>query len=482
MCKFHQNRFHQSRRQFLRTASMASMAGFYVSPFLLELNSLAAMAQGTGTTDYRALVCVYLQGGNDGHGTVIATDSESYVAFTQARSGAPGLAYPMNELLPITLRTPQSGRTFALNPYLTGVQNLFNAGRAAIIANTGTLIAPATKTQINANSVPLPDSLFSHFDQTAAWQAIASNLGSEERVGWGGAVADAIEAMNMNSNSMFTCISTAGNALFLAGQSSFQLNVTPAGPIPIYGLSQPPFGLSAAANPLNSILTADETNLFSKEYEVVINRSMQAQSMLAGAMAPAGQGGVANPPQYLDPLTNKLTDNPLAASLQTVARIIAGRASLGVTRQIFYVQLGSFDTHNAQAQTHATLLTQLSAAFEYFDSVMINMGLSNQVTAFTISDFGRTLTCNSDGTDHGWGSHHLVTGGAVQGQDMYGQYPVVGVDQANDVGAGRLIPTTSVEQYASTLARWFGLSDGQIRTVFPNFGNFGSNPYLGFMS
>ena len=165
------NKFERSRRQFLRTASMASMAGLSVSPFLLELNSMAAMAQSSsGGSDYRALVCVFLQGGNDGHGTVIATDPSSYSAFTTARSGAPGLAYPMAELLPITLRTPQSGRTFALNPALGGIQNLFNAGRAAIVANTGTLIAPATKAQVNANSVPLPASLFSHFDQTAAWQ------------------------------------------------------------------------------------------------------------------------------------------------------------------------------------------------------------------------------------------------------------------------------------------------------------------------
>ncbi len=460
---------------------MASMAGFYVSPFFLELNSLAAMAQGTGGSDYRALICVYLQGGNDGHGTVIATDPDSFAAFTSARSGAPGLAYPLANLLPITLKTPQTGRTFALNPALTGIQTLFNAGRAAIVANTGTLIAPATKTQINANSVELPDSLFSHFDQTAAWQAVASNLGSGERVGWGGAVADAIEAMNMNSNSMFTCISTCGNALFLAGQSSFQINVTPAGPIPIAGLQQPPFGIPSAANPLNSILSADETNLFAKEYEVVIARSIQAQAALVTAMAPAGVGGVPNPPQFLDPTTNMLANNPLAASLQTIARIIAGRGSLGVSRQIFYVQLGSFDTHDGQAKTHAQLLTQLGAAFEYFDGLMVNMGLSNNVTAFTISDFGRTLTCNSDGTDHGWGSHHFVVGGAVAGGDMYGQYPVVGVDQVNDVGNGRLIPTTAVEQYAGTLARWFGLSDGQIRTVFPNFGNFGTSPYLGLM-
>jgi uncharacterized protein (DUF1501 family) len=476
MCKFDHN-----RRQFLRTASFASMAGISASPFLVGLNSLAAMAQSTGTSDYKALVCVFLAGGNDGHGTVIATDPDSFAAFTQARSGAPGLAYPLGNLLPIAPKTSQNGRTFALNPYLTGIQNLFSAGRAAIVANTGTLIAPATKAQVQANSVPLPASLFSHFDQTAAWQAIASNGGSAEHVGWGGSVADLIESMNMNSNSMFTCISTAGIALFLAGQSSFQLNVTSAGPIPIYGTAQPLFGQTAGTDALQSILTADETNLFAKEYEVVINRSMQAQATLASAMLPAGTGGVPNPPQYLDPITNKLTNNNLATSLQTVARIIGGRASLGVQRQIFYVTLGSFDTHDGQAAQHARLLTQLGQAFEYFDGLMVSAGVGSQVTTFTASDFGRTLTCNSDGTDHGWGSHHFVVGGAVAGGDMYGQYPVIGPNQANDVGAGRLIPTTSVDQYAGTLARWFGLSDGQVRQVLPNFGNFGSSPYLGFL-
>jgi uncharacterized protein (DUF1501 family) len=286
---------------------------------------------------------------------------------------------------------------------------------------------------------------------------------------------------SMNSNSAFTCISTAGIALFLSGQTSYQLNVTSAGPIPISGLAKPLFGQQAGTNALQAILTADESNLFAKEYEVVISRSTAAQALLATSMLPAGPGGVANPPQYLDPITNKLTDNGLATSLQTVARIMGGRASLGVSRQIFYVQLGGFDMHDNQAPQHARLLTQLGSALEYFDSVMTTAGLNNQVTTFTASDFGRTLTANSDGTDHGWGSHHIVTGGAVQGGDMYGTYPVIGSNQADDMGAGRLIPTTAVEQYAGTLARWFGLSDGQIKQVFPNFANFGSSPYLKFM-
>jgi len=473
------NKYEQTRRQFLRTASMASMAGITASPFLLELNSVVAMAQQSNPTDYRALVCVFLSGGNDGHGSVIATDTASFNAFTAARSGAPGLAYSQNSLLPITLNTPQSGRTFGLNPALIGMQNLFNAGRAAIVANTGTLIAPTTKAQIQSNSVPLPASLYSHFDQTAAWQAITANGGSAVHTGWGGAMADLIASMN--TNSAFTCISTAGIALFLSGITSYQLNVTSAGPIPISGLSQPLFGQQAGTNALASILTNNEANLFAKEYEVVVNRSTAAQAALASSMLPAGVGGVPNPPQYLDPTTNKLVNNPFASSMQTVARIIGGRSGLGVTRQIFYVVLGGFDTHDNQGPQIATLLTQLGSGLEYFDGVMTAQGLSDQVTTFTASDFGRTLNANSDGTDHGWGSHHFVVGGAVKGQDMYGQYPVIGSNAANDMGAGRLIPTTSVEQYAGTLARWFGLSNSQIQQVFPNFNNFGSNPFLGFM-
>ena len=333
------------------------------------------------------------------------------------------------------------------------------------------------------NSVPLPASLFSHFDQTAAWQAIASNGGSTEHVGWGGSVADLIESMNMNSNSMFTCISTSGIALFLSGQSSYQLNVTSAGPIPICWNGAA--ALRTTGRHQRPLVHPHRRRSQSLRQGIRSRRESLAYRPRNSSPLPcfrAGATGVPNPPQYLDPVTNKLTDNPLATSLQTVARIIGGRSGLGVSRQIFYVQLGSFDTHDDQAQLHAQLLTQLGQALEYFDGLMTSSGLGNQVTTFTASDFGRTLTSNSDGTDHGWGSHHFVVGGAVQGQDIYGQYPVVGANQANDVGAGRLIPTVSVDQYAATLARWFGLSDGQIRQILPNFGNFGSSPYLGFMA
>ena len=467
-----------SRRQFMKTASYAAMAGVTASPTLHSMRALAAMTSHAAapSSDYQALVCVYLQGGNDGHGTLIATDPDSFAAFTQARTGAQGLAYPLSQLLPIVPTTPQSGRTFALNPYLTGVQNLFNAGRAALVANTGTLIAPVTKDQWNQGSAPLPRSLFSHFDQTNAWEAIAADGANR---GWGGRMADLIESMN--SNSSFTCISTSGTTLFLSGQTAFQLRVSAAGALAANGLANPLFGSAQGSAALQSIISADDANLFAKEYAVIVRRSLAAQAALAAAMAPTGVGGVPNPTQFLDPATGKLTDNNLALSLQTVARVIAGRSALGVSRQIFFVELGGFDTHDTQAKRLSTLLSQLGAAFEYFDQLMITSGLSSQVTLFTVSDFGRTLTANSDGTDHGWGSHHIVAGGGVAGQNIYGEYPVIGVDQVNDVGAGRLIPTTAVEQYGGTLGRWMGLSDSQVREVFPNFGNFGRNPYLGLM-
>jgi uncharacterized protein (DUF1501 family) len=468
-----------SRRQFMKTASYAAMAGVTASPLMHSMRALAAMssnAAAASSSDYRALVCVYLQGGNDGHGTLIATDSDSFAAFTQARSGAQGLAYPLSDLLPIVPTTPQSGRTFALNPYLTGVQNLFNAGRAALVANTGTLIAPVTKAEWNSGSATLPRSLFSHFDQTNAWEAVAADGANR---GWGGRMADMFESMNTNAS--FTCISTSGTTLFLSGQTAFQLRVSSAGALEANGIANPLFGSAQGTAALQSIISADDANLFAKEYAVIVRRSLEAQAALAAAMAPAGPTGIPNPTQFLDPATGNLANNNLASSLQTVARVIAGRSALGVSRQVFFVQLGGFDTHDTQAKRHSTLLSELGAAFEYFDQLMLTAGLSSQVTLFTASDFGRTLTANSDGTDHGWGSHHIVAGGGVAGQNIYGEYPIVGANQANDVGAGRLIPTTAVEQYGGTLGRWMGLSDSQVREVFPNFGNFGSSPYLGLM-
>jgi uncharacterized protein (DUF1501 family) len=403
---------------------------------------------------YRALVCIFLQGGNDGHGTVIATDSASFSAFTQARSGAPGLAYPMSSLLPITLKTPQSGRTFALNPALTGVQNLFNAGRAAIVANTGTLIAPATKAQVKPTPCRCPPrssrtSIRPRHGRPSPPTAAAPSM-------WAGAARWPTSSKHEHEFQLHVHLHLHRRHRAV----SLRPNLVPAQrhlgrPHPHLRPGAAAFGQPAAANPLASILTADESNLFAKEYGVVVNRSTAGAGDARQRHASRRRGRHSQPAAVSRSQTNKLTDNPLATHCRPW-RIISGSGGLGVARQIFYVQLGSFDTHDNQAIQHAQLLTQLGQALEYFDGLMVANGMGNQVTTFTASDFGRTLTCNSDGTDHGWGSHHFVVGGAVQGQDMYGQYPVIGVNQANDVGAGRLIPPPPS---SSTPALWRAGSD-----------------------
>lgn len=473
------NKFDRSRRAFLRSFSYTSLAGMSASPFLLRMQALAAQTPQPAS-GYRALVCIFQGGGNDGHNLLVATDQTSFNAYTQARAAAPGLAFSSGQLLSVSPKTPQSGHTFGLNPYLSGLQSLFENGKLAFIANAGTLIAPTTKTQYNANSVPLPLSLFSHANQSNEWQSIAANGNLTDYRGWGGSFADQLQGQN--STPVLTCISTGGNALFLAGESTTQVSVSQNGLTPISGLYNDIYGQTGASSSLASVLETSEANLFAKEYEAVLQRSVKVQTQLASAILPAGPGGVANPPASLDSVAPfKAIDTTLATSLQTVARIIGARTSLGMTRQIFFVFHNGYDTHDGEVTTHRARMNELNLALTYFDQVLTTMGLENDVTTFTSSDFGRTLTSNSDGTDHGWGNHHIVMGGAVKGGDIYGQWPIIGSDQQNDVGYGRLIPGISVEQYAGTLGKWLGLSQMQLNSAFPNLANFGSNPLLGFM-
>jgi uncharacterized protein (DUF1501 family) len=333
-------------------------------------------------------------------------------------------------------------------------------------------------TQYKAGSVPLPPKLFSHNDQQSLWQAYGPEGAS---YGWGGRMGDLLAANN--ANPIFTAISASGNAVFLSGRSITQYQVGSSGAVPIAGLSGTLFGSSTAGNTLRSIVTSDSNNYFQKEYGVVTNRAINAQTLLSPAMAPAGSNGVANPSQYVNPNTGVLANNSLAIQLQTVARIIAGRNALGQKRQVFFVSMGGFDTHDFQRTAQADLLAKLSHAMSYFDTTMGNLlgsDLRKQVTLFTASDFGRTFTSNGDGTDHGWGSHHFIMGGAVKGGDLYGKFPVTGLQHNQDVGSGSLLPQFSVDQYGATLATWFGLSDTQINDIFPNITNF-NNRNLGFI-
>lgn len=509
------------RRQLLRVG--ASLGGLGVAaPFALQL-AAAGSAAGQSAPDYKALVCVFLFGGNDSHNTVLATDTDSWGRYFATRNtGADPIALmpvgtaptPVGQtspvtgrvaamstpeawggVLPITPRTAQpipagtsaSARTFALHPFLGPLQTLFNQGRLAVLANVGTLIQPTTKTQYQTRSVPVPTSLFSHNDQQSTWQALSTE---GARTGWGGRFADLLASAN-GSSTLFTAVSTGGNAVFLSGQSVVQYQLsTGAQPAVVINGQQGSnlFGSSIAPGRVRDLITDTSlTNNFAADYSSVVSRSIAAASTVNSAFAQPIVTGVAAAPAYTNPTTGRVEANSLALQLQTVARMIAASSTLGVGRQVFFVSLGGWDTHDFQNSAQPNLLAKVAHALSYFDGALSNVGGLDrraQVTTFTASDFSRTITTNGDGTDHAWGGHHFVMGGAVRGQDIYGQYPTIGADVAGfnnpDNINGATIPTTSVDQYGATLGRWFGVSNADLSTIFPRLAGF-SNPYLGFL-
>ncbi len=468
-----------SRRRFL--GSIAAAAGT-ATPFALNLAAMANAA-AAGASDYKALVCLFMTGGNDHYNTLLATDPDSWREYVRYRNTGNATSIALKPygtvggVLPIGARTTQPGRSFSLHPELGIIKGLFDAGRAAAVANVGTLITPLTKAEYLARSKRLPPKLFSHNDQQSMWQSCKPEGAT---FGWGGRMGDLLAANNGNAS--FTCVSTAGSAIYVAGRNVRQFQASSAGAVPIDGLNGKLYGSNN--HNLRTLITQAEGNVIGTEYANMTARAIDLQTVLSGAMAAAGPGGIPNPPPYINPNTGSVGINDLAVQLQTVARMIAGRSTLGARRQVFFVNLGTFDTHDNQSTRHRDMLARLAHGIAYFDSILSNVMGSNmrdQVTTFTASDFGRALPSNGDGTDHGWGAHHFVIGGAVKGRDIYGAFPPIGLGHELDVGRGALLPTISVEQYGATLASWFGLSATQLTDVFPNLVNF-SDRNLGFMS
>ena len=492
------SRLDASRRRFLRTASVVSgSVGTAAAPFALNLASLnTAVAQ---TADYKAIVCLFLYGGNDSSHMVLRTDALSFNEYTRLRSVAPesialkapgtpvvagaALGSPdrLGGVLTIVPKltagvagaAENSAFTFALHPSMTTARDLFNAGRLAIFANAGPLVQPLTRAEYVAGVLPRPKALGSHNDQQSTWQA----LGPEgAKIGWGGHLGDLVASSN--TNTVFTSISVSGNAVFSAGETVFQYQVGSGGATQIGGLSGNLFGSSTASATLKSIVTSTNAHLFANEYGAIVKRSVDAQAAFQAAYTAST---VTAPTQYVQPSTNNLANNGLATQLQTVARIIGARNGLGAKRQVFFVSMGGFDTHDGQNTNQADLLARLSHALGYFDTALAGLAggdMRNNVTLFTASDFGRTLTSNGDGTDHGWGAQHFVMGGAVNGGEIYGRYPQFGLNLA-DSANNAYLPVTSVDTIGSTLGRWFGATDAQLDTVFPNLKNFSRD--LGFL-
>jgi uncharacterized protein (DUF1501 family) len=513
-----------SRRDFLRRFGGLTALGT-AAPFALNLAALGqAAAQSAG--GYKALVCLYLAGGNDTFNTVLCTDAASWDPYVAVRSQAPesiallppgtapdasaALGSPARlggvwPITPLNLHTPgNAARSVALHPQLGALATMFGSERRlAIVSNVGPLVEPLTKAQYDGNG-RRPPKLFSHNDQTSTWQA----LGPEgTRFGWGGRLADLLMAGNRGTQ--FTAISTTGAAVWLAGEQARQYQISSTGAIrlgaPGNASANPTlFGSATAFGAMQDIARGAGTgNLLERDLAAVVGRSIDAEALVRSSLGEPGQApwgtAAASYNQNADPLLryrSPSTDtdevNPLAQQFQVVARMIAAQSALGVSRQVFLVNLGGFDTHDSQNRNHARLMARLAHGLQYFDGVLGAMpggDLRGSVTTFTASDFGRTFTSNGDGTDHGWGAHHFVMGGAVRGGDLYGRLPVIGAKNASNnrfdasadqLANGVLLPQASVEQYGATLARWFGASDADLATVFPALSRFGSSS-LGFM-
>jgi len=465
-----------TRRAFLRRSGQLALTGTAL-PFALNLAAMGEAA-AFNATDYKALVCVFLYGGNDYGNTVVPYDDANYNRYSAIRGGganqaAGGIALAKAALAP-TLLNPTAplagGRQYALHPAMTGLAGLFNAGQAAVQLNVGPLVVPLTRTQYSSSdraTWPLPPKLFSHNDQQSVWQ---SSSAEGSTVGWGGNIGDL--ALSGNSNSLFSCISVTGNAVFLSGDTALQYQVSTGGAVGINSVKSNVYGSAAVKNAMATLITQGRANLLEDEYNRVTNRAVTSEAQITQ--------GLAGVPATNAPFSSFPANNPLADQLKMVARLIAARSTLGASRQVFFVSIGGFDLHDNLLSQHPTLLGRVSDALTAFYNATAALGVADKVTAFTASDFGRTLSSNGDGSDHGWGSHHLVVGGAVKGAAFYGTPPPVSVGNTSapedqwHVGQGRLLPSTSVDQYAATMARWFGVSDNELPGILPNITHFGA--------
>jgi uncharacterized protein (DUF1501 family) len=468
-----------SRRAFLRRSSQLAVAGTAAS-WAMGLTGIGEAAAFSAGTDYKALVCIFLYGGNDHNSTLIPFDSANYDLYSAIRGGGAGQTAggitPARASLAATALTPAGGQVltnnvqYALAPEMTRLKARFDEGRLAPLLNVGPLIAPLTLAQYQSSNLvanPRPAKLFSHNDQQSTWQSSKPEGASD---GWGGRMGDL--ALTSNSNSLFTCISATGNAVFLAGQQAFAYQVSTSGALSVNGIKGALFGSNAGSTALRTLMTQNSNHLLEAEYNRVAKRAIDAEGVITAALQPV------NLTTSFRPATGR---NSLAEQLAIVAKLIGARQPLGAKRQVFMVSMGGFDLHDSLIGKQGGLMAQLDFAMDAFYKATIEMGISDKVTTFTASDFGRTLASNGDGSDHGWGSHHFILGGAVNGGRYYGTAPEISLRSTDQVGQGRLLPTTSVDQYSTTLAKWFGVAPSELASVAPNIGRFGSSD-LGFMA
>ena len=438
-----------NRRTVLKMATLAAASRF---------GAMNAFAQGQ---DYKALVCVFLFGGNDANNTVIPQGTE-YTAYRAIRGS---LALPDHSAQPLAV-TAAAGASYALSSGLQAIHPLWAQGKLSVVANVGMLVQPTTRAQYLAGLTPVPSNLFSHSDQVVQMQAGTPN--SSAGSGWAGRVADAV--VHLNAAASFPpAVSMAGQQIFCKGNAVQSASLIPGFDMQLNGMAMwPPEAAAARVQGLQAVLALDSGSVLVQAANKVRQDAVALSGLLKGLA-----GGT--------PLAAQFPGTSIGNQLKQVAQIIRLRSQIGLKRQVFFCAVDGFDTHSGQTWNHWNLLTQLSQALAAFQLATEEMGIADRVTAFTESEFGRTLQPSGSGTDHGWGGHHLVLGGAVRGGDLYGRMPVMALGGPDDAGTrGVWIPTTSLDQYGATLAKWFGLDAGALAQVFPNLAKF-DTPDLGFM-
>ena len=455
-----------TRRDFIRQAACAAVGAAGLTAAIRDLRFINAAVAQNPITDYKALVCVFLSGGNDANNLVVPTIASEYQDYADIRQE---LALPLGNLLPLSPLVSDS-HTYGLHPSCTGLQTLFGEGRMALLFNTGTLVHPMTRAQYQASSVARPPQLFSHSDQVTQWQTSIPD--QPPTTGWGGRCADLLDAVQPDAQISMS-VTLAGANTFEVGRLVSQYSVSSTGAVALSGVT------GARLQALKDILGLSYPNLQDQAMADVSEHAINTADLLNSAISATASASYWTVP---------FPTSTLANQLRMVARLIAARDTLQMKRQIFFVSVTGYDTHTNQTAlgdpvtgSHANLLGEMSGALFAFQRAMEQLGVSNGVTAFTASDFGRTLPSNGQGSDHGWGSHHVIVGGAVNGRKTYGKFPTLAVNGPDDTSTGRWIPTTAVDQYAATLASWFGVSNTDLPTVFPNLGRFASSN-LGFMS
>lgn len=458
-----------NRRKFLTGASALSAAS------LLGIGSGLSQfqAHAANTTGYKALVCVFLLGGIDSHDTVLPYDQASYDGYAEIRASllgqystmAGGSTRARDRLLPLAPDNAAdfAGREFALPEEFSGIKQLFDDGNAAIVGNVGPLIEPLTRTEWLAETAATPKRLFSHNDQQSTWMASEPE---GAMYGWGGRFAEASVVSGANPNfPEFSTITSLGNEVFLTGDTikPYQMGLEGATEFQALQFFEEDPNAAVVYENLRDHFEAmnfSRSNLAERDMANAMRNALETNELFNQSLETA------------IPLATEFPGHFLGQQLEAVARTISIRDSLLMNRQVFFVAIGGFDTHSNQANDLPGLQQQIDSGVVAFYNALAEMGLTNDVTLFTASDFGRTLAINGDGTDHGWGSHHFVIGDAVQGRQIYGSMPPYTLGHEQDAGSGRFIPTVSVEQFAEPLGRWFGLNDTEINASLPGLSNF----------